>query len=105
MVKWMQRFFQYLDRFYVEMSSIANLTDQGFAQFKAEIFDRMLVTITDAVLRQVEIDRQNEPIDADLLKQIVSIYSFLSNDKIQGIQTNCLQELEQKLLAASRVFY
>ena len=30
MVKWMQRFFQYLDRFYVDMSSIANLTDQGF---------------------------------------------------------------------------
>ena len=31
MVKWMQRFFQYLDRFYVEMSSIASLTDQGYA--------------------------------------------------------------------------
>ena len=31
MVKWMQRFFQYLDRFYVEMSSIASLTEQGHA--------------------------------------------------------------------------
>lgn len=68
MVKWMQRFFQYLDRFYVEMSSIASLTDQGFSQFKQEIFVRMLNTITDAVLQQVETDRRNEPIDTDLLK-------------------------------------
>lgn len=29
MVRWMQRFFQYLDRFYVEMYNITNLTDQG----------------------------------------------------------------------------
>ena len=40
MVKWMQRFFQYLDRFYVDMSSILNLTDQGFAQFKLNVFER-----------------------------------------------------------------
>ena len=53
----------------------------------------------------METDRRNEPIDKDLLKQIVSIYSFLSNEKIQGIQINCLQELEQKLLDASRNFY
>ena len=68
MVKWMQRFFQYLDRFYVEMSSIASLTDQGFSQLKQEIFVRMLNNITDAVLQQVETDRRNEPVDTDLLK-------------------------------------
>lgn len=34
MVRWMQRFFQYLDRFYVEMYNITNLTDQGMKQFK-----------------------------------------------------------------------
>ena len=68
MVKWMQRFFQYLDRFYVEMSSIATLTEQGFAQFKIEIFGRLLNSITDAVLQEVETDRRNEPIDTDLLK-------------------------------------
>ena len=27
MIRWMQRFFQYLDRFYVEMYNITNLTD------------------------------------------------------------------------------
>lgn len=95
MVRWMQRFFQYLDRFYVEMSSIATLHDQGFAQFKTEIFGRMQNPITDAILQEVETDRRNEPIDADQLKQIVSIYSFLSSEKISGASANCLQELRQ----------
>ena len=65
----------------------------------------MLNTITDAVLQQVETDRRNEPIDTDLLKQIVSIYTFLSSDKISGISVNCLLDLEEKQLAASRTFF
>ena len=105
MVKWMQRFFQYLDRFYVEMSSIASLTDQGFAQFKMEIFGRMQDKITEAVLHQVDTDRRNEPIDSMQLKQIVSIYTFLSSDKIAGFATNCLQELERRILETSRTFF
>jgi len=105
MVKWMQRFFQYLDRFYVEMSSIASLTEQGFAQFKAEVFGRLLNKITDAVLCEVQNDRNNYPVDLDLLKKVVAIYTFLSTDKIPGVSSNCQQELEDKLLQASRTFF
>ena len=105
MVKWMRHFFQYLDRFYVDMSSIANLTDQGFAQFKLNIFERLLNKITDAVLQQVEKDRQGEPVDTSLLKKIISIYTYLSNEKITGNSINCLTELEGKLLTASRAFF
>ena len=38
MVKWMRAFFQYLDRFYVEMHSTTKLSDQGFKIFKETIF-------------------------------------------------------------------
>ena len=65
----------------------------------------MLNTITDAVIQQVETDRRNEPIDTDLLKQIVSIYTFLSSEKISGISVNCLLDLEEKELAASKTFF
>ena len=42
MVRWMQRFFQYLDRFYVDMEAIANLSDQGFIQFRTIVFERIM---------------------------------------------------------------
>ena len=87
------------------MSSVATLTNQGFSQFKGEIFGRMLNEITNAVLETVATDRREEEIDADLLKKIVSIYSFLSTEKISGATTNCLMELENKMLEASRTFY
>ena len=87
------------------MSSIANLTDQGFAQFKLNVFERLLNKITDAVLQQVEKDRQGEPVDSDLLQKIISIYTYLSDEKITGNSINCLTDLEAKLLVASRSFF
>ena len=105
MVKWMQRFFQYLDRFYVDMSSILNLTDQGFAQFKLNVFERLLNKITEAVLQQVEKDRNGEPVDTGLLQKVISIYIYLSNEIVTGNSINCLADLESKLLQASRSFF
>jgi len=70
-----------------------------------EIFGRMLNKITEAILSEVQKDRENEPVDLDLLKKVVSIYTFLASDKIPGVTMNCLQELEAKLLAASRTFF
>ena len=42
----------------------------------------MLNVITEAVLQEVELDRKNEPVDLDQLREIVQIYSFLSNERI-----------------------
>ena len=42
MIRWMKNFFQYLDRYHVEMHNITNLNDQGMKQFKLIIIDRMM---------------------------------------------------------------
>ena len=49
MVKWMQRFFAYLDKFYVEMHSIAKLSDQGFKIFKEVVFNPICDEVTKAI--------------------------------------------------------
>ena len=94
-----------MDRFYVDMSSIANLTDQGFVQFKLIIFGQMAQKITQAVLSQVKKERDGEPVDSDLLKSIVSIYSYLSNEKIINQGVDCLLDLENKLVNESIEFF
>ena len=45
------------------MSSIASLTEQGHAQFKSEIFGRMMHLITEALLAEMLKDRKNEVVD------------------------------------------
>ena len=43
--------------------------------------------------------------DQDLLRKVISVYTFLSNEKIPGPLANCLQELETRILQESRSFY
>ena len=53
----MQRFFQYLDRFYVDMEAIANLSDQGFIQFRTIVFEQIMPQVNKAVLDQIQFER------------------------------------------------
>ena len=54
MIKWMQKFFQYLDRFYVEMHSLASLRDQGFKIFKDILFKPMCTHTTNAIVELIK---------------------------------------------------
>jgi cullin 1 len=105
MVRWMQKFFQYLDRHYVDTCSITNLTDQGYKQFKMHIFEPLLAPITQAVLYQILEERQGNLIDVDMLKSVVDMYSFLSEPAISQEGINCLFDLETKLLQETKHFY
>jgi cullin 1 len=80
MVRWMQRFFQYLDRFYVEINSLTPLTDQGYKIFKGVVFQPLIGPITSAILENIRKEREGELVDTDLLKKVIDIYLFLSGD-------------------------
>mmetsp|Transcript_298 Transcript_298/g.327 ORF Transcript_298/g.327 Transcript_298/m.327 type:complete len:80 (+) Transcript_298:325-564(+) len=77
-VKWMQKFFQYLDRFYVEINSVTPLTDQGNKLFKNVVFNQMNQQIVTAVLDMVNREREGDLVDDALLKDIIEIFLFLS---------------------------
>lgn len=79
----MQRFFQYLDRFYIEINSLTPLTDQGFKIFKTVVFQPLIQNITQAVLSAIERERNEELVNVDLMKKTVEIYIFLSGEKLQ----------------------
>ncbi|CDW78925.1 cullin-1-like isoform 1 [Stylonychia lemnae] len=105
MVKWMQRFFQYLDRFYVQINSITPLRDQGFKIFKGVIFQPLISQITDAILENIRREREGELVDVDLLKKTIEIYQFLSNEKLSQETLNCQKYLEDKILQQTQQFY
>ena len=105
MVRWMQRFFQYLDRFYVEINSLTPLTDQGYKIFKSVVFQPLLTHITNAILSAINRERHEELVDVDLLKKTVEIYLFLSNDKLVQESLNCRKYLEDQVLKQTKQFY
>jgi len=62
MVNWMQKFFQYLDRFYVEMHSIASLNDQGYKIFKEIVFNPLCDKLTTAICNEVKKQRLGQEV-------------------------------------------
>mmetsp|Transcript_20066 Transcript_20066/g.14783 ORF Transcript_20066/g.14783 Transcript_20066/m.14783 type:complete len:132 (+) Transcript_20066:317-712(+) len=105
-VKWMQKFFQYLDRFYVEINSVMPLTEQGYKLFKVCVFNQMSSQIIQAVLEMVTMEREGDPVDDSLLKDVVEIFLFLSSgDAMLQDALNCRKLLEDRLLEATREFY
>lgn len=83
MVKWMQKFFQYLDRFYVEMESITKLSDQGFKIFKEVIFKPQCDATTSAIITEIQKQREGQSaIDSELMKGTLKIFLELSEDKL-----------------------
>ena len=60
MVNWMQKFFQYLDRFYVEMHSIPPLNDQGYKIFKEIVFNPIQDALTRAITDELRKQREGE---------------------------------------------
>jgi hypothetical protein len=83
MVKWMRAFFQYLDRFYVEMHSTTKLGDQGFKIFKEVVFQPLCENTTAAVVAEIRKQREGEELtDIELLKGAVTIFLTLSSGKL-----------------------
>lgn len=105
MVRWMQRFFQYLDRFYVEINSLTPLALQGLKIFKSVIFHPLTTNITYSVLNAIQRERNEELVDVDLLKKTIEIYLNLSNDKLQQDNLNCIKNLEDRIIEQTKNYY
>jgi cullin 1 len=76
--KWMKAFFYYLDNFYVKHQNQLTLVDQGLKQFQIEIFDKVKVQVTSAILKVINCERNGEIVDANfdssLLQRCIKIY-------------------------------
>lgn len=83
MVKWMRAFFQYLDRFYVDINSATKLSDQGFKIFKEVVFKPLCNNTTQAVVEEIYKQRNGDQgTNIELLQKTVTIYLTLSQGKL-----------------------
>ncbi len=74
MLRWLNKFFQYLDRFYVKSQDVPTLTEKGLELFKAIAFNPVKKRVTKAVLDEINKSREGEFIDDGLLKGAIEIF-------------------------------
>ncbi|RLN44231.1 hypothetical protein BBO99_00003116 [Phytophthora kernoviae] len=101
MMKWMTRFFMYLDRYYVKHHSLPTLDDAGLQSFDRMVFQKVKVRVKDAMIELIEKERNGEIIDTTLMRNCVEIFEVMGMKSLDVYQS-CL---ETDLVTTSATYY
>ncbi|KAL3505753.1 hypothetical protein ACH5RR_031135 [Cinchona calisaya] len=74
MVRWMVRFFHYVDRYFTARRSLPALNEVGLTCFRDLVYQELRDIVRNAVLSLIDQEREGEQIDRALLKNVVDIF-------------------------------
>ncbi|KAJ6714593.1 CULLIN [Salix viminalis] len=74
MVRWLSRFFHYLDRYFIARRSLPPLNEVGLTCFRDLVYQKVTSKAKDAVLDVIGKERDGEQIDRALLKNVLDIF-------------------------------
>lgn len=100
MNKWLQKFFEYIDRMYVNnvnnRNDVPNLHQVGLNHFKKYIYDEVQGDTTNAILVLINQERDGGMFDNSVVKNIVKIFEMLDSYKT---------DFEEPLLVSTKEYY
>lgn len=101
MNQWMQKFFQYLDRYYVKHHSLPSLSEAGLKHFKILVYDVVKMTVVNAMLDVINKEREGTIIDRALIGSCVELFESMG----MGTLDAYVADLEEPLLANTKDHY
>eukprot|EP00775_Hariotina_reticulata_P008401 gene8401-8585_t len=101
MVRWLSRFFNYLDRYYVLRHSLHPLKDVGLLCFRDQVYADVKRNARAAVLKLIEREREGELIEKTLLKNILDIFIEVG----MGSMDHYERDFEDVLLTDTAGYY
>uniref|UniRef100_A0A7S4V257 Cullin family profile domain-containing protein n=1 Tax=Alexandrium monilatum TaxID=311494 RepID=A0A7S4V257_9DINO len=100
-VKWMDRFFTYLDRYYVKLRSLEPLHNRGYMIFSQVAFEDVKRDTRQALLQTITRERRGEQIEQDLVKGVVDMLIDLGLGSLNAYNT----EFEEAFLPETADYY
>mmetsp|Transcript_4340 Transcript_4340/g.5014 ORF Transcript_4340/g.5014 Transcript_4340/m.5014 type:complete len:742 (+) Transcript_4340:144-2369(+) len=100
MVRWLSKFFNYLDRYYISRHNLNNLKVVGRQCFDDLVYKEFKRTVKDAALVLVERERDGEQVDRGLLKKVIEIFVEIMPQK-----DAYTKDFEEFLLEETSAFY
>jgi len=107
MVRWLSRFFNYLDRYYISRYALAPLKDVGMLCFRDLVYAELKGAIKDGMLALVDRERAGEQVDRPLLKNVLGLFVEMGMGSMEAYEndfeahalTNCAQFYAQQSAA------
>ena len=101
MVRWLSRFFNYLDRYYIARHTMHALPEVGLMRFRDEVYERVKRPARDALLAAVAAERAGEGVNRPLLKNVLSIFIEVGMGSMDCYQ----RDFEASLVEATKEHY
>ncbi|CAM8915136.1 unnamed protein product [Rhodiola kirilowii] len=101
MVRWLSRFFYYLDRYFIARRSLPPLHDVGLICFKELVYEVVKDKVRDAVISLIDQEREGEQIDRALLKNILDIFVEIG----MGSMDQYENDFEKAMLDDTAAYY
>nr|XP_018682167.1 PREDICTED: cullin-1-like [Musa acuminata subsp. malaccensis] len=101
MVRWLSRFFHYLDRYFVKKKALLPLKEAGITCFRDLVYEEMKGKIKDAVISLIYQEREGSQIDRPLLNNVVEIFIQIGLGSKEYYEV----DLEAPLLQDTATYY
>jgi cullin 1 len=101
MVRWLSRFFHYLDRYFIARRSLPPLNEVGLACFRDLVYKELHGKMRDAIISLIDQEREGEQIDRALLKNVLDIFVEIGMGKMDQYEN----DFEADMLKDTSAYY
>ncbi|XP_031258581.1 cullin-1 [Pistacia vera] len=101
MVRWLSRFFHYLDRYFIARRSLPALNEVGLSCFRDLVYGELKVKAKDAVIALIDKEREGDQIDRSLLKNVLGIFVEIGMGQMERYE----KDFEVDMLEDSGSYY
>ncbi|XP_074556251.1 cullin-1-like [Curcuma longa] len=101
MVRWLSRFFHYLDRYFITRRSLPPLNEVGLTCFRDLVYQEVKGKVKDAVISLIDREREGEQIDRALLKNVLDIFVEIGLGNMECYEN----DFEAHLLKDTAAYY
>ncbi|KAL3517467.1 hypothetical protein ACH5RR_020056 [Cinchona calisaya] len=101
MVRWLSRFFQYLNQYFISRRSLPALAEVGLTCFRNLVYQELKVKVRDAVIALIDQEREGGQIDRALLKNVLDIFVEIG----MGQMGYYKDDFEESMLGDTASFY
>ncbi|KAH7573592.1 hypothetical protein JRO89_XS03G0177700 [Xanthoceras sorbifolium] len=101
MVRWLSRFFHYLDRYFIARRSLPPLNEVGLTCFRDLVYLELNGKVRDAVISLIDQEREGEQIDRALLKNVLDIFVEIGMGQMDHYEN----DFEDAMLKDTAAYY
>lgn len=101
MNKWMNRFFIYLNRHYIDHHSLPTLAQAGMQLFKDMVYEVIKGKVINAMIIVINNEREGSMIDRQLIRDIVRMFEVMGMNSLDAYRN----DFECKYLEGTKLYY